>query len=117
ISGPLASGELNALAIASKGRWPFLPQVPTFADLGYPEIAFSSWIGLFVAGGTPATIVDQISSDLAELYRDTDVRKQIEGIGYQPLLIPPREFADLIKRDGGRMAKILESVDTSEPTR
>src|SRR6185436_5911363 len=62
-SGPLKAGRIKALAIGGAQRSPLLPQVPTFAELGYPEVETHAWFGLFVPAGAPRAAVEKISND------------------------------------------------------
>ena len=61
--------KLNVLAVTSRKRVEFLPDVPTFAELGYPAIDAGTWFGLFVRSDTPPAAVDKLKSALAEVLR------------------------------------------------
>ena len=50
----LKAGRIKAIAIGGAARSPLLPQVPTFTELGYPEVETHAWFGLFVPAGSPA---------------------------------------------------------------
>ena len=52
-SAPLKAGRIKALAIGGAQRSPLFPQVPTFAELGYPEVETHAWFGLFMPAGAP----------------------------------------------------------------
>ncbi|HYX64101.1 MAG TPA: tripartite tricarboxylate transporter substrate binding protein, partial [Burkholderiales bacterium] len=62
--GPLKAGRIKALAIGGRARSPLLPEVPTFAELGYPEVQTHAWFGLFFPAGAPPQAIER-------LYRDT----------------------------------------------
>ena len=59
------AGRLKALAIGGGARSPLMPEVPTFAEQGYPEVETHAWFGLFVPAGSPRVGVDRIQRDVA----------------------------------------------------
>ncbi len=58
----LKAGKLQAYAVASKSRSPLLPQVPTFAELGYPDVEFSNWVGVIASARVPAELAQKIQA-------------------------------------------------------
>ena len=69
----IRGGRLKALAMAWPKRSPFLPEAPTFAELGYPAVVSSSWFGLAAPVNTPADIVDRLAAGDAAGFRVTGV--------------------------------------------
>jgi tripartite-type tricarboxylate transporter receptor subunit TctC len=61
----IRSGELVGLAVASDERDPSIPDVPTYAELGYTGFKASSWVGVFAPAGTPAAIVERLNAERA----------------------------------------------------
>jgi tripartite-type tricarboxylate transporter receptor subunit TctC len=104
------AGRLRALAIGGPKRSPLLPDVPTFAELGYPEVETHAWFGLFVPAGTPRNAVDRIYRDTAAILNDPAFReKEIVQKGYDLVASSPEDFAAYIVRDRearGRAVKI-----------
>ncbi len=88
----IQSGKLKALAIAAPKRIPALPDVPTFAELGYPQFDLSTWHGIWAPKDTPKEIVNKLSSELARITHEPDVTKRIETLGGQPVGNTPEEF-------------------------
>src|SRR3954468_12425569 len=66
--GPLKGGRIKALAIGGPQRSPLLPEVPTFAELGYPEVETHAWFGLFMPAGSPPHLQNEA---VERIYRDT----------------------------------------------
>lgn len=88
----IQGGKLKALAVASPQRVPTLPDVPTFAELGYPQFDLSTWHGIWAPKNTPKEIVDKLSGELARISHEPDMRKRIEDLGGQPVGNSPEEF-------------------------
>ena len=107
---PLKSGRIKALAIGGARRSPLLPEVPTFAELGYPEVETHAWFGLFVPAGSPREAVSRLYADTRRIVDDPEFRqKQLVEKGYEPVGSAPDEFAAYIARDResrGRAVKI-----------
>jgi tripartite-type tricarboxylate transporter receptor subunit TctC len=104
------AGRLKALAIGGPQRSPLMPDVPTFAEQGYPEVETHAWFGLFVPAGTPRAAVDRIQRDVAAILREPGFReKEIAQKGYDLVASTPEEFAAYLVRDRearGRAVKI-----------
>src|SRR5919106_3146210 len=75
-SGPLKAGRIKALAIGGARRSPLLPEVPTFAELGYPEVETHAWFGLFVPAGSPGPAVGRIYQDVKKLLNEPDFHQK-----------------------------------------
>ena len=98
--GPLRAGRIKAIAIGGKSRSPLLPQLPTFAELGYPEVETHAWFGLFLPAGSPQEAVSRIHADVRRILDEPEFRqKQLIDRGYEVIGSSPDEFAAYIKRD------------------
>jgi tripartite-type tricarboxylate transporter receptor subunit TctC len=108
--GPLKGGRLKPIAIGGAQRSPLLPQVPTFAELGYPEVETHAWFGLFVPAGSPRAAIEKIYNDTKRVIEEPDFRqKQLVDKGYEVVGSNPAEFAAYIRQDResrGRAVKI-----------
>ena len=74
--GAVQSGKLRALAIGSRVRSPSLPDVPTTAELGMPQVEADNWYGLVVAAGTPAPVVAKLHAAAVEALRSPEVKEK-----------------------------------------
>jgi tripartite-type tricarboxylate transporter receptor subunit TctC len=108
--GPIKGGRLKPIAIGGAQRSPLLPQVPTFAELGFPEVETHAWFGFFLPSGSPAEAVARVFSDTKKILEEPDFRqKQLVDKGYEPIGSSPEEFASYIRQDRekrGRAVKI-----------
>jgi tripartite-type tricarboxylate transporter receptor subunit TctC len=100
----LKSGQLKALAVVSKRRLPLLPDVPTLAEAGVPNIDFTEWYGVVVPAGTPDKIVARINGEIVKILGMPQVRQGLAARGFDPAGGTPREFADLIREEQKKWA-------------
>ena len=109
-SAPLKSGRIKALAIGGAQRSPLFPQVPTFTELGYPEVETHAWFGLFLPAGSPREAVARMYRDTKKILEEPEFRqKQLIDRGYEVVGSPPEEFIQYMKTDfasRGRAVKI-----------
>jgi tripartite-type tricarboxylate transporter receptor subunit TctC len=107
--GPLKGGRIKAIAIGGKSRSPLLPQVPTFAELGYPEVETHAWFGLFLPAGSPGDAVSRIHKDVKQILDEPEFRqKQLVERGYEPIGSSPEEFASYIKSDSESRSRAVK---------
>jgi tripartite-type tricarboxylate transporter receptor subunit TctC len=106
-------GKLRILAAATPERVPYLPDVATFAEQGFPGFETSTWFALFAPRGTPKEIVDQLNGYVRELAHDPDAGKRLAANFVDPLPITAPEFADLVKADALKWGRIVREAGIS----
>jgi tripartite-type tricarboxylate transporter receptor subunit TctC len=77
----IQDGKLRPIAAASQQRHRLLPDVPSFAERGYPGIDIALWYGVAAPGGTPAPIVQRLNAELAKIIQMPDIRKNLSEQG------------------------------------
>lgn len=100
----LKSGQLKALAVVSKRRLALLPNVPTLAEAGVPNIDFTEWYGVVVPAGTPDKIVTKLNGEIVKILKMPEVRQRLASRGFDPASSTPKEFADLIQEEQKKWA-------------
>jgi tripartite-type tricarboxylate transporter receptor subunit TctC len=95
----LKAGSLRALAISTPARLPALPNIPTFAELGYPALTGSQWLGLSAPKNLPAPIVQRLSALMPEILAKPDVLARLEDVQTLPRKAPVlgEDFVRLIR--------------------
>ncbi|MDO8704320.1 MAG: tripartite tricarboxylate transporter substrate binding protein [Sulfuricaulis sp.] len=78
------AGHMKLLAVALPNRLKDYPEVPTFAEAGYPNVNLSGWSVALVPAGTPKSIVDKLATEITRIVRLPDVSARIHGYGFQP---------------------------------
>src|SRR6266446_268522 len=101
------NGTLRVLAAATPTRMPYVPEVPTFAEEGFPNFEMSTWFALFAPRGTPKEIVDQLNGYTRSLHDDPQLKKRIESSFVDPLIMTQPQFAALVKADAVKWERIV----------
>jgi tripartite-type tricarboxylate transporter receptor subunit TctC len=105
----IRDGRLRALAMSGSSRFSLLPTVPTFAELGYPNFQAFFYLGAVAPKGTPAEILNKLSAELRKVVQDSEFRnRSIQTWGLVPVGDSPAEFAEFLKTDRARAAKIIK---------
>jgi tripartite-type tricarboxylate transporter receptor subunit TctC len=89
--------KLRALAVASTMRSPFLPDVPTLAEVGISGHEVGFWIGALVPAGTPAEVVQRLQREMSTITKLPDVKEQIATLYFNPIAGTSEEFASTSK--------------------
>ncbi|MFL5104203.1 MAG: Bug family tripartite tricarboxylate transporter substrate binding protein [Xanthobacteraceae bacterium] len=104
------SGELRALAVTGSQRIAVLPDVPTVAEAGLPDLEFGSWNGLHVPTGTPKPIIDKLNGAVAKARNLADVQTRMRDVGLEPEGGTPAEFGEFVRRDVERWGRIVKET-------
>jgi tripartite-type tricarboxylate transporter receptor subunit TctC len=92
-----ASGEIRVLAACSPNRLALAPELPTFAESGFPGVVTAAWYGVAAPAGTPAAIIAELVATLHSTIADSNVRKRLAAMGCDPISETPEEFAAAIR--------------------
>ena len=91
--------KTKALAVTGSERSPLLPNVPTMAEAGYPEVNIELWSGFFVPAGTPKPIVDQLTRELGKALADAHVQEGLKKMAVTPGGPTGAAFGKVIAKD------------------
>ncbi len=104
------AGTLRALAVTTERRLPYLPEVPTIAEQGYPGYEISSWQGVFAPAGTPRDVVGKINDELVQLVKSSDVRARMEAEGAVPVGSAPEAFAARVQSEIAKWGRVIKAA-------
>jgi tripartite-type tricarboxylate transporter receptor subunit TctC len=110
IMGMVQGGQLRALAIADEARSPLLPDVPSVAEAGYPEVIVVSWYGLFAPAGTPPEVIRMIARAARAATEDQDVRDSAARAGGEAAFLDTADFTDFLAVDRRRWEAIVATL-------
>lgn len=95
----ILSKQVKAIAVIGRTRSPSLPNVPTFADSGYPKVNQAIWWGLAAPAGTPKDVVEALNKAMVMAVHSKDMTKKLEQAGYNPIGSSIEEMAEQHRAD------------------
>ncbi|OZI49539.1 Bug family tripartite tricarboxylate transporter substrate binding protein [Bordetella genomosp. 4] len=110
-AGFIKGGKVRALAVANSTRLPQLPDVPTFAELGYKNVEAAAQVGIVVPAATPKPIIDKLNHELVETIKDPAIRQKLVDFGIEPVGDTPAEYAALLKDERARWHKLIRDLN------
>jgi len=105
----IQEGKLNAIAVTSAARSRFLPNVPSFAELGHSEFTSTVWFGLMVRAGTPPAAVESLLNAAKTAHANPDVRAKLEAQGFDMSGETGPGFAADIKAQMERWSRLVQA--------
>lgn len=110
-AGFIKGGKVRALAVANPTRLPQLPDVPTFAELGYKNVEASAQVGIVVPAATPQSIIDTLNRQLVATIKEPAIRQKLVDFGIEPVGDTPAEYAALLKDERVRWHKLIKDLN------
>lgn len=107
----IQSGKLKGLGISSDVRSPLLPSLPTFKELGLPDIVAYSWYGLIAPAGTPTATVDQLNKLVNELLNTPEIKERLVANGAIAPLLSAAQFATLIDKQTLQWERVIKPMN------
>ena len=105
----IKTGALRAIAVTTEERLPYLPDVPTIAELGFPGYEISSWQGVFAPAGTPKDVIGKINGELVRMLNVPEIRRRILQEGADPVGSTPDAFATRVKNEITKWTKVIKA--------
>jgi tripartite-type tricarboxylate transporter receptor subunit TctC len=107
----IKSGMVRALAVTGAHRAPWLPDVPTFAELGYKEFDGETFTGLFAPAGTPAEVVTRIHDTVAAILKDPAVVEKFNVLGAVATAMSPAEFRSYLENEDNKWIPVVRNAN------
>ena len=104
------SGKAKPIALLSEKRSPLLPDVPTFAEAGFPEATLHFWFGLHGPAKMPPAVVDKLSDTLQKALASSDLRDRFASLGADPYPLTPEQLQAKTSADFEKLAKVIKAA-------
>jgi tripartite-type tricarboxylate transporter receptor subunit TctC len=109
IVGAVKAGQVKLIAVASPGRLPEFPNLPSVGET-IPGFTASGWQVLVAPLGTPAPIISKVSADLSKVVNDTDFKKRLAAIGSYSRAMTPEEVLAFVAKEQQTWQPVLETI-------
>jgi tripartite-type tricarboxylate transporter receptor subunit TctC len=107
----IKAGKLRALAVTSRQRTDIFPEVPTFAESGFPDYALEVWTGFFAPAGTPAELVVKLNAEIGAAILTPAVQTQFTATGANSVLASPAKFTAFVRQEWEIYGKLVRKLD------
>ncbi|UHL64807.1 tripartite tricarboxylate transporter substrate binding protein [Paralcaligenes sp. KSB-10] len=109
-AGQIAAGTFRALAVAAPSRVKSMPDVPTYAEVGYPQLNTPSWFGMAAPAKLPADVLETLNKAVGKVLADPKVIDLIEKQGAVPDHTSPEEFKKIIEESNKRWQGVVQAI-------
>jgi tripartite-type tricarboxylate transporter receptor subunit TctC len=106
----IKDNQLRALAVTGKQRSPTLPDVPTMAESGFPEVEGATWTAIAVPAGTPKEIIASLHDMIVKSLGQPDVKDKLAAMAYAPIGNSPEECAAFFKSEMAKWGKVIQDA-------
>ena len=106
----IKEGKLRALAVTSKMRSQALPEVPSMAEAGYPEVEGEGWFAFIVPAGAPKEITTLLHREIVKIIALPDIMEKMATLGFEAVGNTPDEAAALFRTEGAKWAKVIREA-------
>lgn len=110
LRGHAQQGKLKAVAVTGSKRSPTLPNVPTFAESGYPDVVVDAWAMLFVPKGTPGDVVAKMHGAMNAALDDKDLIERFDVMGVAPMKMKPEELTPYVQAEHKRWGEVIRAA-------
>ena len=109
----IRSGALRGIGVASDKRNSAIPDVPTYGEMGYPDVYSASWVGFFAPAKTPDAVVEKLHAEINALMKEPDSLDKIAKAGFDPLVKSVAEANDYYKSEVESWGKMVKAIGFS----
>ena len=110
VSPHIKSGKLRVLATSTPKRLPAFPDLPTLAELGYPNVVVSNWSGIVAPAGTPKEVIERLHAEIQKVLAMPETRQRLEALGVEASPARPEEFGALMRSELQRWNKLVRDA-------
>lgn len=103
------AGRMKALAVTALKRNALAPEVPSVAELGYPQLESLAWMGLLAPAGTPKEIIDRLSAETIKGMHGAETKEMLAKQGFDVVAGSPEEFSRWIRAESAKWSKVIRA--------
>ena len=103
-------GKIKPLAVSGKQRSSAMPNVPTMAEAGYPQLDSGAWMGLLAPAGTPAAVIGRLNSEVAKVLKDPELIKRLADQAVELSSSTPEQFGALVRSEHDKWGKVIRDA-------
>ena len=108
--GHIKGGKARPLAVMTPKRSLQLPDVPTLAESGVPNVEMSTWYGLFITAGTPPAVIERLHAETMKILKLADVQKRLDSLAGEPGNMTPAQLGAMNKAEFDRFGKLIRDA-------
>lgn len=109
----IKAGKLRGIGIASDKRAAVVPDVPTYAELGFPKFEASSWVGVFASAKTDPAIVAKLNAAIEEVVNDPATQEKLKGFGFDPIHGSPEQADAYFRAEVTKWGEMVNALGLS----
>ena len=109
----IRSGALRGIGVASDKRNSAIPDVPTYGEMGYPNVYSGSWVGFFAPAKTPDAVVEKLNAEINALMKEPDSLDKLAKAGFDPVVKSVAEANDYYKSEVESWGKMVSAIGFS----
>jgi tripartite-type tricarboxylate transporter receptor subunit TctC len=109
----IAGGKLKGLGIAADKRAAVVPNVPTYAEQGFPDFTAASWVGIFAPAKTDPQILATLNSAINEIIKTPEVQTRLTAIGFDPIVESPAQADAMFNAEVEKWGKMVKALGLS----
>jgi tripartite-type tricarboxylate transporter receptor subunit TctC len=102
--------KVRALAVTSLKRVPFLPDLPTMVESGFPGFDVTTWWGMFAPVGTPGAVIERLNRETVKIMAKPEMREKLAAIGLEPMGGTPAEFAAVLRAEAPYWERLIKEA-------
>src|SRR5262249_4336433 len=110
---PIPQGLLRGLGLASASRNSAVPDVPTYGEMGFPDVYTGSWVGFFVPAKTPDAIVAKLNAEINAIMQEREAQQQLKTIRFDAIIKPQAEAAEYFRSEVINWGKMTRAIGFS----
>jgi tripartite-type tricarboxylate transporter receptor subunit TctC len=113
VAPQIHNGKLRGLGVASDKRNSAIPDVPTYGEMGFPDLYSGSWVGVFAPGKTPDAVVEKLNSEINAVMKEPDSLDRLAKAGFDPVVKNAAEVKGYFSEDVERWGKMVNAIGFS----